>query len=296
MTIRDAVSFTRVGYTYPSSVLPALTSVTFSVPEGSSFALLGQNGAGKTTLLRLLCGLLGEHYSGSISFSKRNPGVLLENPGVYASLSAEEYLEFFGKFYAVKDLKTWISFLASRLDFSQLKQRMGKLSLGNKQKVQIMRAFLHRPSFLILDEPVANLDPLSRLLVWKLLEDWKKEEGGTAIICSHVLKEIENWATHFAILDAGILKNSGSLAGLENQEKIVRVRLRENAERLPPSILNFPGLKNAELVSGGFSYSCEDPETVNPRIIEMLLAEKFSIVSVSIQKKSLDDFYREILE
>ncbi|MDR1760495.1 MAG: ABC transporter ATP-binding protein [Fibrobacter sp.] len=296
MTVRDAVSFARVGYTYPSSVLPALTSVTFSVPEGSSFALLGQNGAGKTTLLRLLCGLLGKNYSGNISFSKQNPGVLLENPGVYAQLSAEEYLEFFGKFYALKDLKARISFLAARLDFPQLKQRMGKLSLGNKQKVQIMRTFLHCPSFLILDEPVANLDPLSRLLVWELLEDWKKEAGGTAIICSHVLKEIENWATHFAILDAGVLKNSGTLAGLESQEKVVRVRLRESLERIPFSILNFPYLKNAELISGGFSYSCEDPEMVNPRIIEILLAEKFSVISVSIQKKSLDDFYRETLE
>ena len=147
-------------------------------------------------------------------------GVLLENPGVYPKLSIKEYLQYFTGFYGfgAEDwrengamLERCKSF-AERLKLPPLDKRLETLSLGNRQKVQIVRALLHSPKLLILDEPVANLDPISRDTVWQLLDEWRKEENGTAIVCSHVLAEMDQWATDYAIIDCGRVLKSGRVA------------------------------------------------------------------------------------
>ena len=147
-------------------------------------------------------------------------GVLLENPGVYPKLSIKEYLQYFTGFYGfgaedwrengamLERCKTF----AERLKLPPLDKRLETLSLGNRQKVQIVRALLHSPKLLILDEPVANLDPISRDTVWQLLDEWRKEENGTAIVCSHVLAEMDQWATDYAIIDGGRVLKSGRVA------------------------------------------------------------------------------------
>ena len=228
------VQLEKVSFCYPKSKSDALFQVSLEIPQGSFFALLGPNGAGKTTLLRLLCGRM-RHFEGSIKIDKelRNDagfldskkyGVLLENPGIYPKLTIEEYLHFFTGFYGLGE-GAWLeggsvynrcmSFV-ERLDLPPLDTRMDALSLGNRQKVQIVRALLHNPKLLILDEPVANLDPKSRETVWKLLDEWRKENHGTAIVCSHVLAEMDEWATDYAIIDCGQVLESEKNPGLGN--------------------------------------------------------------------------------
>lgn len=228
------VQLEKVSFRYPKSKSDALFQVSLEIPQGSFFALLGPNGAGKTTLLRLLCGRM-RHFEGSIKIDKelRNDagfldskkyGVLLENPGVYPKLTIEEYLHFFTGFYGLGE-GAWLEggsvynrcmSFAERLDLPPLDTRMDALSLGNRQKVQIVRALLHNPKLLILDEPVANLDPKSRETVWKLLDEWRKENHGTAIVCSHVLAEMDEWATDYAIIDRGQVLESEKNPGLGN--------------------------------------------------------------------------------
>ncbi len=224
------IELDSVTFRYPKSTADALSNISLNIPQGSFFALIGPNGAGKTTLLRLLCGRLGA-FKGSVKIdeSLRNSagflnaekyGVLLENPGVYPKLSIKEYLQYFTGFYGfgAEDwrengamLERCKSF-AGRLKLPPLDKRLETLSLGNRQKVQIVRALLHSPKLLILDEPVANLDPISRDTVWQLLDEWRKEENGTAIVCSHVLAEMDQWATDYAIIDGGRVLKSGRVA------------------------------------------------------------------------------------
>ena len=112
---------------------------------------------------------------------------------------------------------------------------MGKLSLGNRQKVQLLRAMAPAPRLLILDEPVANLDPMSRETVWKLIADWRKQEGGTAIVCSHILAEMEEEATDFAVIDRGHVLKSGRVADIASETETFRVEVRGNTpESLTP--------------------------------------------------------------
>lgn len=221
----------NVSFSYPKSGTEALSSVSLEIPQGSFFALLGPNGAGKTTLLRLLCGRFAK-YSGNIQIAESLRGangfldmtacgVLLENPGVYQKLSVAEYVYYFVGFYAAR-IPSWnesaarerIAILAQKLELPALTTRMSALSLGNRQKVQLLRALAPNPKLLILDEPVANLDPMAREAVWSLLADWRKQDGGTAIVCSHILAEMEEEATDYAIINGGHLLRSGRVTDL----------------------------------------------------------------------------------
>jgi ABC-type multidrug transport system ATPase subunit len=138
-------------------------------------------------------------------------------------------------FYAAR-IPTWnttearerIARIAKSLELPPLDTRMGKLSLGNRQKVQLLRAMAPAPKLLILDEPVANLDPMSREAVWKLIADWRKQEGGTAIVCSHILAEMEEEATDFAIIDCGHVLKSGRVADLASETATFKIEVRGN--------------------------------------------------------------------
>ena len=226
------IELDSVTFRYPKSTSEALSNLSLRIPQGSLVALIGPNGAGKTTLLRLLCGRM-RRFEGTVKIAPEiankagflNPktyGVLLENPGVYSKLTIEEYLKFFTGFYNLGD-GAWLEGgsvhkrcmkFSERLNLPSLESRMDSLSLGNRQKVQIVRALLHNPKLLILDEPVANLDPISRESVWKLLDEWRRDTCGTAIVSSHVLAEMDKWATDYAIIAHGQVLKSGKNPGV----------------------------------------------------------------------------------
>ena len=244
-----AIKVQGVSFTYPGASEKALDSVNLEIPEGSFFALLGPNGAGKTTLLRLLCGRFSK-FAGSLEIADGlrgkngflDPcacGILLENPGIYPKLSIAEYVDYFVGFYAARN-SAWnetaarerIESLAKKLELPNFETRMGKLSLGNRQKVQLLRAMAPSPRLLILDEPVANLDPMARETVWSLLADWRKNEGGTAIVCSHILAEMEEEATDYAIIDRGQLLKSGRVDDLAGESATFRVDTSASLEQI----------------------------------------------------------------
>ena len=244
-----AIKVQGVSFAYPGASEKALDSVNLEIPEGSFFALLGPNGAGKTTLLRLLCGRFSK-FAGSLEIADGlrgkngflDPcacGILLENPGIYPKLSIAEYVDYFVGFYAARN-SAWnetaarerIESLAKKLELPNFETRMGKLSLGNRQKVQLLRAMAPAPKLLILDEPVANLDPMARESVWSLLADWRKDEGGTAIVCSHILAEMEEEATDYAIIDRGQLLKSGRVDDLAGESATFRVDTSASLEQI----------------------------------------------------------------
>ena len=249
-----AIKVQGVSFTYPGAQAKALASVNLEIPEGSFFALLGPNGAGKTTLLRLLCGRFSK-FSGSLEIADglrgkngfldaKACGILLENPGIYPKLSIAEYVDYFVGFYAARNpewnesaARERIKLLSQKLELPDSATRMGKLSLGNRQKVQLLRAMAPSPKLLILDEPVANLDPMARETVWSLLADWRKNEGGTAIVCSHILAEMEEEATDYAIIDRGQLLKSGRVADLAGESATFKVDSAASLEQIRAALV-----------------------------------------------------------
>lgn len=261
--------FTDLSFSYPGTSVMALDHVNLSVKMGETFALLGPNGAGKTTLLRILCGRfaigngklrIAEKFRRGNTLDLSHCGILLESPGIYPKLSIEEYLRFFAEFYTTKNVIGRISELANRLELPSLSSRMGTLSHGTRQKVQIARALVHRPSLLLLDEPVANLDPCAREAVWDLLECWKRESGGTLVVCSHILSEMDRIATSFAILYRGRVLHEDSVEDLRTNEFTVNVQL---------------------------------PRDVSPESLKIGFPQSAKVLSVKPRRRSLESVYRE---
>jgi ABC-2 type transport system ATP-binding protein len=221
----SAVSARNLSVTFPGKPAPveALRGVDLEIPSGSLFVLLGANGAGKTTLMRCITGLvhpargslevLGARPPDGLNGDRRalgRIGVLIENPGTYGRLNVGEYLSFFGSFYGVADLDARIRALCAQFGLEAGGKRVGKLSQGNRQKLQLIRSLLHDPELLLWDEPTDHLDPEAQREVLGYLRGYLGRTGATALVATHRLEQMENVASHFGFLRRGRVVKAGT--------------------------------------------------------------------------------------
>ena len=209
--------------------LTAVDRVSFSVAAGEVYGLLGPNGAGKTTTLRMLLGLLSP-TSGfaaiggfrSVDFPdevKRRVGLVAANAGLYQYLSPREMLLFFADLYGVTqaDAEAELSRLAKVLGLTEfLNQHCATLSTGQRQRVNLARALIHRPPVMLLDEPTLGLDVLGTQVITEFI-DHVRAEGKAVILCTHHLDEAERICTRFGLLHKGRIVAEGTLAELRKR-------------------------------------------------------------------------------
>ena len=185
----------------------ALDSMSFTVPRGSIYGLVGRNGAGKTTIMRIMSGLQ-KPTKGTVEYgfdNKKlgNVGALVELPSIYSNASAKDNLIYQ---YINIGLKVDDS-VDKLLEFVGLadtgKKKAGKFSLGMRQRLGIAMAMAGNPEVLILDEPINGLDPQGIIQIRDLLISLNKEKGVTVIISSHILSELSKLATDFAFVEGG---------------------------------------------------------------------------------------------
>ena len=226
--------------------IKALQGVSFDVPEGSVFGILGPNGSGKTTLLGVVMDVLlasGGDYSwfGNPPDEKqrREIGTLLETPNFYHYLSARHNLEITAaiKKKPVEDINRVLKLV--RL-FERRDSKFQTYSLGMKQRLAIAACLLGDPSVLVFDEPTNGLDPSGIAEIRELIIDLAAS-GKTIILASHLLAEVEKVCTHVAILQQGVLIRSGEVFSVLSQESWVELgsSIWKNSEvilnRLPRS-------------------------------------------------------------
>jgi ABC-2 type transport system ATP-binding protein len=217
----------------------ALRGLSFDVPEGSAFAMIGANGAGKTTTIKVLMNIL-EPTRGSATLFGVNSrklsarelaqiGYVSENQGMPSRLTVEEYIAYLRPFYPTwdRDLEASISGQL-RLPFDR---KIGDLSHGMRMKMALMCALPYRPKLLVLDEPFSGLDPLVRDEFMEGLLDQAGEM--TILISSHELGEIDGVATHVAFLDEGRVLFQESMSELTRRFREVHVTL--DGEATSPS-------------------------------------------------------------
>ena len=137
-------------------------------------------------------------------------GVLIENPGVYSRLNVREYLEFFGSFYGLTNLKIRISSLCKAMGLAEEEKPVAKLSQGNRQKLQLVRSLLHKPELLLWDEPTDHLDPVSQRQVLQYLSSYLADTGATALVATHRLEQMESVASHFGFISHGLVVRAGN--------------------------------------------------------------------------------------
>lgn len=208
---------------YRKSARPALDKVSFSVERGAIYAFVGPNGAGKTTTIRILATLLkpdsGEVRVNGLSLSTHQReiraliGYIPDEFGLYDELSVRDYLAFFARCYNIPESKH-ASLVGDLLDLVGLTSRaddaVRTLSRGMKQRLGLARALVHDPELIIADEPASGLDPRARVELRDILRALR-EMGKTVFISSHVLRELDDVATHVGVIEQGHLLTSGPL-------------------------------------------------------------------------------------
>ena len=208
----------------------ALNGVSFDVPEGSVFGILGPNGSGKTTLLGIVMDVLRANGGNFLWFGqpggspeqRRKIGSLLETPNFYSYLSGTDNLKITqaisgrGTKKDIDDVLKKVSLYDRR--WSSFKS----FSLGMKQRLAIGAALLGNPKVLVLDEPTNGLDPVGIAEIRKLIVELK-EQGHTIIMASHLLDEVEKVCTHAAILKTGNLITTGNVDEIMMDEDVVEL-------------------------------------------------------------------------
>jgi sodium transport system ATP-binding protein len=209
--------------------LTAVDAVSFSVSPGCVYGLLGANGAGKTTTLRMLLGLL-RPSSGHATIDgfrsdefpdevKRRVGLVSANAGLYQFLSPREMLLFFADLYGVRpaDARIELERLAALLGLGEFIDRpCSVLSTGQRQRVNLARALIHRPPIMLLDEPTLGLDVLGTQVITEFINHLK-DAGKAVILCTHHLDEAERVCTRFGLMDRGKIIAEGNLSELRQQ-------------------------------------------------------------------------------
>ncbi|HEX2608948.1 MAG TPA: ATP-binding cassette domain-containing protein [Flavisolibacter sp.] len=209
--------------------IQALKGVSFDVPEGSVFGILGPNGSGKTTLLSIILDVLKANDGNFLWFGqpgspeqRKRIGSLLETPNFYHYLSAVDNLKVTQSISGRGNPGDIESTLKKVNLFERRKSKFSSYSLGMKQRLAIGAALLGAPRVLVLDEPTNGLDPVGIAEIRDLIVELKNN-GHTIIMASHLLDEVEKVCTHVAILKTGTLITTGPVEDVMSDEDIVEV-------------------------------------------------------------------------
>lgn len=206
----------------------AVNDLSLRVKEGELFAFLGVNGAGKSTTISIMCGMLakdggkvfidGKDVDNDMREITKELGVVFQNTVLDAKLSVKDNLTSRAALYGItgKEAKQRIAHLAELLEFKDIFNRtFGKLSGGQKRRVDVARALLNNPKILILDEPTTGLDPEARKALWSVVTSLRKNQNMTVFLTTHYMEEAAD-ADYVVILDSGKISAEGTPLELKN--------------------------------------------------------------------------------
>lgn len=275
----------------------ALKGVSFNVPEGSVYGVLGPNGSGKTTLLAILLDVL-QADSGTFQWfggmdhaaARKQIGSLLETPNFYHYLSAVRNLEINAR---IKERGR--DDIDRVLDIVKLTPRkhskFSTYSLGMKQRLAIANALLGKPKILLLDEPTNGLDPEGIAEIRELIRELNRQ-GTTIIMASHLLDEVEKVCTHVAVLKKGDLLVSGSVQEAFQSEDMIEVSAADLGG-LRNLLLNMPAIKEVTPHNGSLLLSLHGQVPIGD-INRFCFDNGITLTHLSLKKKSLESQFMEL--
>ena len=305
----NVIDCTKVSFRYNG--VHALKEFNLNVNRGEVVALLGPNGAGKTTSIRVLNGLLTPE-SGSIQVLGYDPrqdgakirahtGVLTETPALYERLTAWQNLHFFG---SLNDMsRSEVEKRSNQLlDVFNLQQRSSDrvetFSKGMKQRLALVRALLHDPELLFLDEPTSDLDPEAAKQVQDLILEVSGNENRTVILCTHRLYEAEKLCDRVAIMKNGCVAAAGTLDELRAQVfPMFRVNFRtagKTNDELVRILSKIPGANEVKAQAFGELSLVVDNEDRIPAMVSALVNAGTAIKAVEPHRATLEDIYMRL--
>lgn len=275
----------------------AVQDLSFKVKEGEFFAFLGVNGAGKSTTINIMCGQLAKD-SGKIFIDdididqnvnsiKEKIGVVFQNSVLDFSLTVYDNLLYKAALYGIYDdkFKERLKELSSLLDFENLLNKtVGKLSGGQRRRIDIARALLHKPKILILDEPTTGLDPQTRQTLWNVISNLRKNENMTVLLTTHYMEEAAD-ADYIVIIDSGKISAEGTPLELKNKYTKDYITIYNIDENSVKSLgFNYEKIKDA--------YRLFIPNTKTATELIMKYPDLF--IDYEITKGKMDDVFLSV--
>jgi ABC-2 type transport system ATP-binding protein len=276
-----------------------IVDVTFQVDAGEVFGFLGPNGAGKTTTIRTLMALLRAdtgtaRLAGLDSWEKaveikKLVGYVPGEPSLDANLTGGQILEYFANLRGGVD-RAYLKSLIERMDLDT-SRKFRQYSTGNKRKVVLIQAFMHRPRLLILDEPTSGLDPLNQQEFDRMVLE-ARDEGRTVFLSSHVLSEVEKTCTRVGIIREGSLVRVGGVAELK---AIKRHEITISFESPVPAEVfkSLEGVENVEALNDGRAVRVTIQGAADSVV---KAAARYQVVSLTSYEPSLEDIFLRYYE
>ena len=282
--------------------LRAVDGVSFSVDRGEILGFLGPNGAGKTTALRMILGIFRPD-EGTIRFSidhetpaatNERTGYLPEERGLYSDAKVLDLLVYFGelKGLARAECRQRAHQWLKRFDLVAWEtKKVEKLSKGMQQKVQFIAAVLHKPDFIVLDEPFSGLDPVNQNLLHEIIVGLK-EDGAAVLLSSHRMNLVEELCDRIFLIHQGKRVLYGDLDEIKDGHGEHTVRMRFSGDGSP--IAGLPGVSDLHLEEGraGFTLARD----VSPDEFVRSIPESIEIRALSVDRPPLHDIFVRTIE
>lgn len=281
-----------------------IKGISFSIKEGEIFGFLGPNGAGKTTTIRMLVGLIAAD-KGNISICDNsigtnrvkalsNVGAVVENPEMYTYLTGRQNLNMIADIKKIprKNVDEIIDLvnLTGRID-----DKVGKYSLGMKQRLGLASALLSKPKLLILDEPTNGLDPTGIIDFREIVKKAVKETNAAVLISSHILSEVQQLCDTVAFINHGEIKAIESIAdgNVNNQTETLTIVVG-NSSKATAALQNIKMVRGCSALDNTFTVVTD--KNSSPEVIKALVGENIDIYEVYKKHNGLEQRYMELVE
>ena len=287
--------------------IEALKGISLEVPEGKIVTLIGANGAGKSTTMNIICGVLkqteGNVFIKGIDMrdnpveAKRHIGFLPQKPPLHTDLTVEEYLTYCARLRQIARAEEGkvVDEVLARCGISHFRKRLiHNLSGGYQQRVGIAQAIIHRPDFVVLDEPTNGLDPNQILEIRHLIKAIAEE--CTVVLSTHILSEVQATCNYIRMIGQGTLVFSGTVDEFDNY--ILPNTVFATLVAAPPieELKQLPGVVDVDEL-GGSNYRLrfsDSPQEMIERVVQTSVAKDWRLTEVRLEKSSLDDIFAEL--
>lgn len=284
----------------------AIRDIDFEITQNGIYGLLGSNGAGKSTTMNIMCGVLcptqGDVYIQGISMqknpveAKRNIGFLPQYPPLNPDLTVEEYLTYCSDLRHIpsRQVSAAVRDVMERCGISHFKKRLLRnLSGGYQQRVGIAQAIVHKPAFIVLDEPTNGLDPNQILEVRHLIKEIAEDR--TVILSTHILSEVQATCDYIRMIEQGRLVFTGTVGEFDNY--ITPDKIIVSLAALPSlkELSAIPGVAGVEeLENMNYRLQSTDIQEVIKRVVEASVVQGWQLTAIYPEKSSLDTVFAEL--
>lgn len=300
-----------------------LEDVSFQVKKGEIFGIIGMSGSGKTTLLEHFIGYHAPNegkilYTPNYSlFSKKGPilkdlnrnlmevkklfGFAPQKPSFYPRLTVEENLMHFGSLYHLKKklIAQRMNYLLNLTQLSKHKHKLAEhLSGGMQTRLSLACSLIHKPEVLVLDEPTADLDPILREEMWKLIKTINKQEKTTIIIASHLLEELERYSDKIAILHEGKISKTGTLDEVkdiyEKNGLEIYLELKKGSPTLLLNQLDRSVINKTKQEGQKLLIHTQKPYALLFDILKLVKTQNFETKNIEVHRPSLKEVFEHL--